>query len=120
MTADRKYVLVADDYDDAAMLLATLVGLQTPFDTDSAKDGQEVVELARARRPDAAVLDLDMPRVGGIAAARELRAEFPDAPPLLIAVSGKSSEEAQASGVFDFVFTKPVELSLLLERLREI
>src|ERR671932_337945 len=42
-----------------------------------ARDGLEAVELARAERPDLAVLDVKMPRLDGIEAARRILDERP-------------------------------------------
>ena len=43
-----------------------------------AGDGAEAVELARAREVDLAVLDIAMPRMTGLQAARELSRRLPD------------------------------------------
>ncbi len=43
----------------------------------AAKDGEEAVELARSERPDLAILDVKMPRLDGIEAARRILAERP-------------------------------------------
>ncbi len=43
-----------------------------------AKDGEEAVELARREQPDLAILDVKMPRLDGIEAARRILAERPD------------------------------------------
>src|SRR2546430_4900964 len=42
-----------------------------------AKDGLEAVELARTEQPDLAVLDVKMPRLDGIEAARRILDERP-------------------------------------------
>ncbi|GAA1039833.1 response regulator transcription factor [Virgisporangium ochraceum] len=43
-----------------------------------AADGLEAIELARATRPDLAILDIAMPRMTGLQAARELSRQQPD------------------------------------------
>jgi DNA-binding NarL/FixJ family response regulator len=43
-----------------------------------AADGAEAIELARTERPDLAVLDIAMPRLTGLQAARELSRSLPD------------------------------------------
>ena len=42
-----------------------------------ARDGAEAVELARSERPDVAILDVKMPRLDGIEAARRILGERP-------------------------------------------
>ena len=44
-----------------------------------ARDGGEAVELYRRHRPDVAIMDLETPHMGGVAAIRTIRAEFPSA-----------------------------------------
>ena len=114
-SASSRLILIADDYDDAAKLMAELVELTTPYETVAAKDGREALELARQRRPDVAILDIDMPQIGGIEAARMLRSEFGRNRPLLIAsTGGMHADEAERSGMFDHVFKKPIGIMTLL------
>ncbi len=44
----------------------------------SVADGQAAVEAARHLRPDAVLLDIQMPKLNGIDAARQIRAELPE------------------------------------------
>lgn len=114
---DKLLVLVADDYDDAAPMLAALVEHTAPYKAVWAKDGKEALDLALKRRPDAAILDVHMPHIGGIALARALRKAFPDQLPLLIAATAGGVEEAVQSGLFDAVLRKPVDLAVLVDLL---
>ncbi len=63
-TAQRPYILVVDDEPDLVDILTTMLG-QAGFATSSAVDGREALDLMRAVKPDALLLDLDMPRVNG-------------------------------------------------------
>ncbi|HEX5198345.1 response regulator [Paractinoplanes rhizophilus] len=49
-----------------------------------AADGAEAIEKARAERPDLAVLDIAMPRMTGLQAARELSRQLPDTRVLIL------------------------------------
>lgn len=53
-----------------------------------AADGVEGLEVARATKPDVVMLDLHMPRMGGIEAATAIRAELPDTGVLAITTFG--------------------------------
>ncbi|MEJ7784070.1 MAG: response regulator transcription factor [Solirubrobacteraceae bacterium] len=66
-------MLVADDYPSVRTLFGTLL-LATPgvVSVLEAEDGAEAVQVGRERRVDVAVLDLNMPRLDGIEAARLL------------------------------------------------
>ena len=71
-------VLVADDDSGVRTMLATLLrataGVTSVIE---AKDGSDAIDIAREQRLDVAVLDLNMPRVDGVAAALRLRALQP-------------------------------------------
>ncbi len=81
-------VLIADDHrlmrEGTAALLASderieVVGL--------AADGREAIELSGRRRPDVALLDLNMPEVRGIEACAAIRQGSPDTEVLILTVS---------------------------------
>jgi len=68
----RKRVLVADDQPRMLEVVAEL--LEESFDViGSVSDGQAAVEATLALEPDLVVLDISMPVMSGIEAARELR-----------------------------------------------
>jgi len=76
VTKSTKLILVADDYEGAAELLAELVECIPGYRAVAVTDGLLAYEAAVAKRPDAVLLDLDMPRMTGIEAARALRSYF--------------------------------------------
>lgn len=70
---DRPRLLLADDEPDFLAVSARL--LESEFDIVKTVDnGQRVVEEASQLRPDAMVLDISMPVLNGIEAARHLKA----------------------------------------------
>jgi DNA-binding NarL/FixJ family response regulator len=77
-----------------------------------AADGVAAVQLARELRPDVAVLDLVMPGVGGIEAARQIRRESPRTRTILLTVlaADRYVLEAVHAGVRGYVLkTQPFE-----------
>jgi len=70
----RTRVLLADDH---GMLLDALTSfLGTEFDiAGTARDGSALLEMAATLRPEVVIVDISMPKVGGIEAARMLRKE---------------------------------------------
>jgi CheY-like chemotaxis protein len=73
------------------------------FDVSDARDGAEAVELARTQEPDAILLDLGLPGLGGVEATRRILAErvVP-----IVALTGQSrglAEEAVDAGASSYV-----------------
>jgi two-component system, NarL family, response regulator LiaR len=73
-------VLIADDHAVVREGLRAFLELQDGIEvTGEAADGREAVEAAERLRPDVVLMDLVMPRLGGVEAMRELRARVPEA-----------------------------------------
>lgn len=71
-------VLLADDHVLFREGLAVLVGQTTDWHiVGQASDGAEAVQLAEALRPQIAVLDVEMPQMNGLEAARRIRRVSP-------------------------------------------
>lgn len=78
-----------------------------------ARDGIEAVELARLHAPDVIVLDLGLPRLGGVEATRQILSER-DVP--IIALTGRSTElalEAVEAGAVTYLHKPFVESELV-------
>lgn len=72
-------ILLADDLPLFRRAIATLIDEQSDLEVvGQADNGVEAVELAQALRPDIVVLDVEMPVMDGIAAARRLREALPE------------------------------------------
>jgi response regulator NasT len=69
-----------------------------------AKDGEEAVALARAEQPDLAIMDVKMPRLDGIEAARRILDERPIPIVMLTAFSDRAHvDKAIDAGVFTYL-----------------
>lgn len=67
-------ILIADDHKLFRQGLAALLREQRGWEVVAeAGDGEEAVRLADALKPQIAVLDVEMPRLGGVEAARRIR-----------------------------------------------
>ena len=121
--AEPLRVLVADDNRSTADTTAELLSLQPGWVVAVAYDGGDCLHQARVRRPDAVLLDLQMPVLGGLAVARSIRTEYPDNPPYLIAVTGCAEEVddlAAMDSVFDRVLAKPLDIDALCAGLQSL
>ena len=69
-----------------------------------AKDGEDAIELARSEQPDLAVLDVKMPKLDGIEAARRILEERP-IPIVMLTAYGQDELVARAveAGVFGYL-----------------
>src|SRR3712207_9030325 len=74
---DRVRILIAEDETIIRLDLRDLLERTGHEVCADARDGVEAVELARTERPDLAVMDVKMPRLDGIEAARRILAERP-------------------------------------------
>ena len=80
-----------------------------------AADGQEAVNLLKKLQPDLVILDIQMPRMNGLEAAKMIRERCP-AIKILILTMHKEDEyfrQAREIGVQGFVFKQDVDLVLL-------
>lgn len=72
-------VLLADDQRLMREGLATLLSLADDIEiVGQAADGQEAIDLAKRHKPDVILMDIQMPRVDGIAATQAIKAAQPD------------------------------------------
>lgn len=72
-------LLIADDHPVVRDGLVAILSTQPDFEVAAvAEDGQQAVELVAALRPDVILLDLEMPRLDGAEAIRQMRTADPN------------------------------------------
>jgi two-component system, OmpR family, response regulator MprA len=91
------------------------------YQVDLAGDGQAAMEAITARRPDAMVLDVMMPRLDGLEVCRRLRGTGDDLPILVLTARDAVSDRVSGldAGADDYL-PKPFALEELLARLRAL
>jgi two-component system, response regulator PdtaR len=107
-------ILIAEDETIIRLDLRTLLE-QAGFEVCAeAKDGLEAVELAQSAQPDLAVLDVKMPRLDGIEAARRILDERP-IPIVMLTAYGQEELVSRAveAGVFGYLVKPFREADLL-------
>ena len=111
-------ILVAEDQAIIRLDLRGILEKHGLIVCAEARDGEEAVELARTSHPDVALLDMRMPRLDGIEAARRMYAERPIPIVMLTAFSDRAVvEKAIAAGVFAYL-VKPFKESDLVPAIR--
>ena len=111
-------ILIAEDETIIRLDLRSLLETAGFEVCAEARDGQEAVELARSTAPDLAVLDVKMPRLDGIDAARAILEERP-IPIVMLTAYGQDELVARAveAGVFGYL-VKPFREGDLLPAIR--
>lgn len=116
---DRKTILLVEDDDSVRMLVRVTLELND-FDVVEARGGAEGLELLERHRPDAVVLDLMMPGMGGERLLAHLRATPATQRTPVVVVSGKPGVGHDVLGLVgreNFVM-KPFDPEVLLDRVR--
>jgi DNA-binding response OmpR family regulator len=116
----EKLVLVADDDADVLNLVRFRLerdGLRVL----TATDGAEALELAREQQPDVCVLDVMMPKLGGLEVLQRLREDPATAATRVILLTARSADDhvdlGFEIGADDYV-TKPASPQELRQRVR--
>ena len=90
-------VLVVDDHDIVRRgIVSTLADIRGMQSLGEAASGEEAIRLARDLRPDVVLMDLRMPGMGGLEAARRIGIALPGTP--IIAVTAWDREPPQRLG----------------------
>jgi two-component system, response regulator PdtaR len=110
----RRRALVAEDETLIRLDLKALLERADFEVCAEAKDGAEAVELARVHEPDLAIMDVRMPRLDGIEAARRIHAERPIPIVMLTAFSDRRLvSRAIGAGAFAYLVKPFREQDLL-------
>ena len=117
--SDRSRILVCDD--ETQILRALRVILRdSGFEALPASDGEEALDVAAVRHPDAAIIDLVLPDLDGVEVCRRLR-EWSQMPIIVLSAVGEEDAKvrALAAGADDYV-TKPFGPRELVARLQAV
>jgi len=122
VVAQRAVLIVDDDPFIRKLIVTTLEGVST-FDLHEASDGEEAVQAARREGPRLVFLDIDMPRLDGIEACRQMRSEptMDGAKIVMLTASADATarKRAAAAGADRFL-TKPFSPLDLLRLVDEL
>ena len=119
----RRAVLIVDDDPFIRKLIVTTLEGVAEFELHEASDGEEAVRAASVRSPRLVFLDIDMPRLDGIEACRQMRAvpAMSAAKIVMLTATAEDSarERAHQAGA-DFFLTKPFSPLELLRLVAEL
>jgi len=108
-------VLIADDYEAVRVGLCAILRSADISVCAQAKNGEEAVEKSIQLRPDLIILDISMPGIGGLEAARQIRIFLPDVPILFFTMHNTPQlfAIAQSVGAQGFVTKDQMAVTLL-------
>ncbi|HKA22106.1 MAG TPA: response regulator [Blastocatellia bacterium] len=121
-SSQQKLILVAEDSPDSAVPISLHLQ-QTGFQVVMAKDGEEAIQVAIMSRPNLILMDLAMPVLDGLAAARKIRELAPSPRIPLVAISAFSTSgflQAAHDVGFDGYLTKPVDFARMDELIKTL
>lgn len=112
-------ILIAEDHESIReMARQTLVNLG--YRVLSAADGEEALRLCAEDTPAIAILDVIMPKLGGVATAQKLTANFRGLPVIFTSGYSQDSENVGAAGANAHYLQKPYSPMALGRQVREI
>jgi DNA-binding NtrC family response regulator len=117
---EKARVLIVDDEQAARVGLSEII-TAWGYDTQSASDGIEALEIAENFHPGAVITDVFMPRLDGFGLLARLRDEYPETAVILLTGQGSVEDAVRAvieEGAF-YYFEKPIntrQLNVVLQR----
>lgn len=115
----RHVVLVAEDTESSYLLV--LLMLRKEFEVVHACDGIEAVRLFDEKRPDAVLMDIQMPGMDGLEATRQIRRRNTSVPVIAVTAFAYDQDRQRAldAGCTDYL-AKPLTGDKLLQKLRRL
>lgn len=117
---DTQRILIVDDEPTVRDALKRSLAFEG-YDTEVAVDGADALEKATAYQPDLVVLDIQMPRMDGLTAARRMRGAGTTTPILMLTARDTVGDRVTGldAGADDYL-VKPFELDELFARIRAL
>ena len=115
-------ILIVDDEMPLVELLEQALQAEG-WRTERAADGMEAMNRVPAFRPDVVIMDIMMPRLDGVQAARLLRRNRAFGDTVIIALSARTDDaarEAMREAGADLYMRKPFTVNRLVARIRQL
>jgi DNA-binding response OmpR family regulator len=113
-------ILVIEDDPSILRGLQLNLGMEG-YTVRSASDGETGLALAKSEHPDLILVDVMLPRLGGLDVVREIRKDDPDLPILILSAKGQETDKVAGLqlGADDYM-VKPFGLKELLARIEAL
>ena len=109
-------ILIVEDNQVNLLILRAMLR-KRGYEPVVARDGAEGVAMAERHRPRLVLMDLQMPRLDGLAAAAEIGRRMNGLAPAIVAVTANASDELRAAcraAGFADVLAKPIVFDALI------
>ncbi len=116
----KKRLLIVDDEEDLRNLLSQFLATKG-YEVQSAEDGEKAIELLYANSFDVVLLDIQMPKLGGIGVLKYINQHTPQTKVIILTGYGdlKNAMEAKEYGASDFI-NKPYKLEDILSTIERV
>lgn len=115
-------ILIADDEPYIRELLLTTLS-ETDYEFLTAKDGEEVLKIAREEKPDLILLDIMMPQMNGYDVCEKIKSspETKSIKVIMLTALGENTDKKKGFMVgADDYFSKPFSPSALVDKIKDI
>ncbi len=116
-----KVILVVEDDSKSLKLIRDLLQA-SGYKTIEATDGEQGVDLAKAKKPDLILMDIQMPEMDGLEATRILKADATTRNIPILALTSyamKGDRERILEAGCDGYLAKPIDIQELLKKVAE-
>ncbi len=119
---DKIKILVVDDAEETRKHIVKLLSLEDEFQiSGEAGDGIEAVNMAQGSMPDIILMDINMPKMDGIAATEVITIKCPNISIIIMSVQEEQEylRKAMIAGARDFL-VKPFETDDLISTIKKV
>lgn len=119
--SEKKKVLIVEDNDLNMKLFQDLLEAHQ-IDTIEARDGTNVLDIARAEKPDLILMDIQLPEVSGLDVTKWLKAdeELKSIPVIAVtAFAMKGDEQRIREGGCEDYISKPISVAVFLDVIKK-
>lgn len=119
-----KTILIVDDDPSIQEVISTYISNYTNYKSIVAEDGETALDLVENDEPDLILVDMLLPRIGGIALFHDIRRmeKFKNTPIIFMSgamVDDVFQKEGIDMGAVDYI-TKPIDFKYLIEKIKNL
>ena len=122
MNENKKTILIVEDEEPLQLVLNDVLAVEG-YNVLEAKDGLEGLEVATKEHPDLILLDILMPKMGGLEMLKKLREdEWGKKVPVIVLTNLSDNEDvakAMEGDVFEYFVKTDIKIDEVIKRIKE-